>query len=160
MKVLITGGAGFLGLTLARQLCAKSHLSLGQDSQQAIDCIVLYDTAVPRIRPEGLDERVSFVAGDISDRDTVGKLVDRDDIVVFHLASIVSAGGEADLDRAIRVNLAGTLNILEAARARAGGARARARACGRRPPGRGRRTPGRTRRPSRGASRAPRGARP
>ena len=123
MKVLITGGAGFLGLTLARQLCAKSHLSLGRDSQQAIDCIVLYDTAVPPTRPEGLDERVSFVAGDISDRDTVGKLVDRNDIVVFHLASIVSAGGEADFDLAIRVNLTGTLNILEAARARAGGPR-------------------------------------
>jgi nucleoside-diphosphate-sugar epimerase len=123
MKVLITGGAGFLGLTLARQLCAKSHLSLGRDSEQAIDCIVLYDTAVPPTRPEGLDERVSFVAGDISDRDTVGKLVDRDDIVVFHLASIVSAGGEADFDLAIRVNLTGTLNILEAARARAGGPR-------------------------------------
>ena len=123
MKVLITGGAGFLGLTLARQLCAKSHLSLGRDSQQAIDCIVLYDTSVPPTRPEGLDKRVSFVAGDISDRDTVGKLVDRDDIVVFHLASIVSAGGEADFDLAIRVNLTGTLNILEAARARAGGPR-------------------------------------
>ena len=84
MKVLITGGAGFLGLTLARQLCAKPHLSLGKDHQGVIDCIVLNDTVIPQIRPEGLDERVSFVVGDISDCDTVGKLVDRDDIVIFH----------------------------------------------------------------------------
>ena len=123
MKVLITGGAGFLGLTLARQLCAKTQFSLGQGPQGAIDCILLNDTVIPQIRPEGLDERVSFVAGDISDRAVVGKLVDRDDIVIFHLASVVSAGGEADFDLAIRVNLTGTLNILEAARARAGAPR-------------------------------------
>ena len=73
MKVLITGGAGFLGLTLARKLCEKSYLSLGQDPQQVIDCIVLNDTVIPQTRPEGIDERVSFVAGDIAERETVGK---------------------------------------------------------------------------------------
>src|SRR3546814_8444317 len=38
---------------------------------------------------------------------------------VFHLASVVSGGGERDFDLALRVNLTGGLNVFEACRARA-----------------------------------------
>ena len=45
------------------------------------------------------------------------KLFDRPDLSVFHLASVVSGGGELDFDLAMRVNLDGNLHVLESARA-------------------------------------------
>ena len=83
-----------------------------------MDNILLFDQAVPDSLPDGLDERVTMRAGDISDRDTVFGLVDRDDVSLFHLASVVSGGGEKDFDLAMRVNLDGGRHVFEAARAR------------------------------------------
>jgi D-erythronate 2-dehydrogenase len=119
MKVLITGGTGFIGARLARRIIDKGTLA-GQDGAQApVDEVVLFDVAAPDPLPMGLDGQVSVVTGDISDRATVDRLIDRDDISVFHLASVVSGGGEKDFDMAIRVNLTGGLNVFEALRARA-----------------------------------------
>ena len=118
MKVVITGGGGFLGLNLARRLVARGRLTAPSGSGEDIDALVLFDQTAPDERPAGLDDRVAFVAGDVADRATVDGLIDRDDISVFHLASVVSAGGEKDFDLALRVNLDGGLNVLEACRAR------------------------------------------
>ena len=120
MKIVITGGTGFIGQGIARALLKRGTLTGPSGAQEPIDAITLFDVAVPEQRPDGLDERVEIVAGDISDRDTVFGLIDRDDIAVFHLASVVSAGGEKDFDLAMRINLDGGINILEAARARKG----------------------------------------
>tara|TARA_R110002072_G_scaffold2069_11_gene17430 strand:+ start:1336 stop:2328 length:993 start_codon:yes stop_codon:yes gene_type:complete len=120
MKVVITGGTGFIGLNLARQLCLRNRLTGPTGGQQDIDSIVLFDAFAPTTRPADLDDRVTIVTGDISDRDTVFGLIDRDDISVFHLASVVSGQGESDFDLAMRVNLQGGLNVFEAVRARAG----------------------------------------
>ena len=120
MKVVITGGTGFIGKILARRLLEIGELTASSGAPMPIESVVLFDQGIPDTRPSGLDERVTMVAGDISDRETVFSLVDQDDIAVFHLASVVSGGGEKDFDLAMRVNLDGGLNILEAVRARAG----------------------------------------
>lgn len=122
MKVVITGGLGFIGLNLARALVSRGTLMGGRGEPEPIDAITLFDLAAPDERPDGLDDRVLTVAGDISDPATVTGLVDRDDISVFHLASILSGGGEQDFDLALKVNLTGGLNVFEALRAREGGA--------------------------------------
>jgi nucleoside-diphosphate-sugar epimerase len=116
MKVLITGGLGFLGLRLARRLTELGRLTGPSGKPEAIDRLTLFDVAVPRPRPEGLDKRAELVAGDIADRDTLFSLVDRDDIAVFHLASVVSGGAEKDFDLAMNVNLMGGLSLFEACR--------------------------------------------
>lgn len=118
MKVVITGGGGFLGSMLAQHLIIKRALSDGNRNQEEIDSLVLFDSNRPQYLSAENDIKVEWVQGDISDRDTVASLIDRDDIGIFHLASIVSAGGERDFDLAIRVNLEGGLNVLEAARRR------------------------------------------
>lgn len=123
MKVVITGGTGFIGRILARRLLEKGELAGASGEAEPIESLVLFDQAAPDVRPDGLDDRAVIVAGDIGDRKTVFDLVDRDDIAVFHLASVVSAGGEQDFDLALRVNLDGGRNLLEAVRARAGQAR-------------------------------------
>ena len=120
MKVVITGGTGFLGQALARHLVGLAGLNGPSGNVEAIDEIVLFDRTVPDAPPPGLDGRVRLVAGDVADRQAVEALIDRDDVAVFHLASVVSAGGERDFDLAMGVNLDGGRNVLEAVRARAG----------------------------------------
>lgn len=116
LKVVITGGAGFLGLQLARRLTRLGSLVGPSGRPEAIDEILCFDAVAPAPGPKGLDERTRFLIGEISDRPTVRRLFDRPDISMFHLASVVSAGGEQDFDLAMRVNLDGHLHLLEAAR--------------------------------------------
>jgi len=125
MKVVVTGGTGFLGLGVARALLKRGVLAGPGGAAEPIDEMVLFDAARPATTPAGLDGRTTIIAGDIADRDRVAKLIDRDDVAVFHLASVVSAGAERDFDGALRVNVRGTRNVLEALRARAGARRPR-----------------------------------
>ncbi len=120
MKVVITGGTGFIGLNLARRLVLRGALTGPSGAAEEIDSIVLFDAVTPTARPPGLDGRVDIVTGDVADRNTVSALIDRDDISVFHLASVVSGEGERDFDLALRVNGDGARTVLQACRARAG----------------------------------------
>ena len=117
MKVVITGGAGFIGLQLARRLTSLGSVTGPSGRAERIDELVLFDMVVPQAPTAGLDERAKFVAGEISDATTMRRLFDRPDLAVFHLASVVSGGGEQDFDLAMRVNLDGNLHVLESARA-------------------------------------------
>lgn len=118
MKVVITGGTGFIGQRLAQALLQRASLTGPSGAPEPIDELLLFDLAVPAERPRWADQRVVLRAGDIGDAATVRALIDRDDISVFHLASVVSGGGEKDFDLALRVNLTGGLNVFEACRAR------------------------------------------
>jgi len=118
VKVVITGGTGFIGRMLAKRILALGRLTGPSGAPEPVDEMLLFDAAAPPAPIQGLHDRARIVTGDISERDLVFSLIDRDDIAVFHLASVVSGGGELDFDLAIRVNLTGGLNVLEAARAR------------------------------------------
>jgi nucleoside-diphosphate-sugar epimerase len=122
MKVVITGGCGFLGQQLARALLQRGSLTGLSGRQEPIDALVLFDAVAVEGSDWG-DARVEVVVGDIADREAMLSLCDRDDLSVFHMASVMSGGGEADFDRALRVNVDGSRNILEALRARGGQAR-------------------------------------
>jgi nucleoside-diphosphate-sugar epimerase len=116
MRVVITGGSGFLGQMLTRRLLDRAALTGPSGDPEPIDSIVLFDAVAP---PEHApaDARVESVVGDISDAVLVRSLVDRDEVSVFHLASMVSAACELDFDRAIAVNVNGARVVLEACRA-------------------------------------------
>jgi nucleoside-diphosphate-sugar epimerase len=116
MKIVITGGTGFLGLRLARQLLAHGHATAPSGKREAIDEMVLFDVVVPDKRPEGLDGRVKIVAGEIADAKAIDALIDTPNIGVYHLASVVSGEGEQDFDLALKVNLHGHLHLLDAIR--------------------------------------------
>jgi len=118
VKIVITGGTGFVGLTLARQILKRGTLAGPSGTPEPVDEIVLFDMAAPADLPDGLDERVKIASGQIAERDQVFHIIDRDDIGVFHLASVVSGEGEQDFDLAMRVNLDGARHVLEACRAR------------------------------------------
>ena len=121
MKVVITGGMGFLGQRLARALLNRETLTGASGEQERIDEMILFDAVVPDQPPAGLeDERVSLAAGDVADGETVRALIAGESLSVFHFASVVSAGAEQDFDLALAVNLTGGLNVLEACRAAPG----------------------------------------
>src|SRR5258708_27642566 len=108
MKVLITGGAGFLGTRLARTLLSRGHLS-GQPLTQ----LVLADLAPPAADVAG-DGRVQARTGALLEQ--CKSLGDEAFDLVFHLASAVSAECEADLDLGLRSNLDTTRALLDALR--------------------------------------------
>jgi nucleoside-diphosphate-sugar epimerase len=110
MRIVITGGCGFLGRRLALLLLDKGS------ARGSIDELVLFDNA-PSALPLPDDRRVSVVTGDIADRATVQRLIAPGTSAVFHLAAIVSGQAEADTDLGYRVNLDGTRAVLEACRA-------------------------------------------
>ncbi|RWA56249.1 NAD-dependent epimerase [Cupriavidus sp. UYMSc13B] len=112
MNVLITGGAGFLGLQLARLLLQRGTLNL--DGQPvAIERLTLLDV----VAPQGLDDaRVRVVTGDLSDPAVLRQAIDIDTGAVFHLAAVVSGQAEADFDLGMRVNLDASRALLETCR--------------------------------------------
>ncbi len=110
MRIVITGGCGFLGRRVALKLLADGS-PLGP-----IDELVLFDNA-PSALPLPDDKRLTLITGDIADRATVARLISPGTEAVFHLAAIVSGQAEADTDLGYRVNLDGTRAVLDACRA-------------------------------------------
>jgi nucleoside-diphosphate-sugar epimerase len=96
MRWAISGGAGFLGLHLARRLLAEGH------EVRSLD-------VVPLDEP-GLD--VQEVRGDIRDEAAAGELVDGARILVHAAAALPIRGGR---DEIRSVNVDGTLTLLSAA---------------------------------------------
>ena len=121
MKVVITGGGGFLGSQLAKRLLERGSLTGPSGSPEPIDSIVLFDAHfAPSVEAmatvEGRAVDLTLVKADMGDRDAVFSAIDRDDLAVFHLASMVSGECEQRFDDAIRANLDGGRHLLEALR--------------------------------------------
>ncbi|MEK9660389.1 MAG: D-erythronate dehydrogenase, partial [Alphaproteobacteria bacterium] len=115
MKVLITGGGGMLGRKLARKLLDGTELVAPDGTMATVDRLVLFDAVHPDDAIED-DPRVTQITGDITDRATVGAVVDRETASIFHFAAVVSGAAEADFDLGYEVNLDGSRHVLEAAR--------------------------------------------
>ncbi len=107
MKILVTGGAGFIGSHLTERLVAEGH-----------HVTVLDDLSTGR--RENLaslqgSNALTFIEGSILDADLVNDLSDRAD-VIFHLAAAVGVKKIMDEpSRSILTNVGGTENVLRAA---------------------------------------------
>ena len=111
MRVVITGGGGFLGSKLATALLARSKLAGPDGNPHEISKLVLLDTAFPTPRPA--DPRIEKVTGDLSDGALLERVITPNTASLFHLAAVVSGAAEADFDLGMRVNLDGTRRVLE-----------------------------------------------
>ncbi len=116
MRVVVTGGAGFIGRRLAEALLARGALAGADGERVEIDKLVVADIAAPE---PGMadDPRLEVRVGDIGEAQFVRELLADDTGCVFHLAAVVSGGAEADFELGMRVNLDSSRYLLEAARA-------------------------------------------
>ena len=114
MRVVITGGAGFLGGRLAQAILARGTLTDSRGDAAAVDELLLVDIAPAA--PHA-DARVRTAQGGLDDRAFVDSVITPDTAAVFHLAAVVSGQAEADFDIGMRVNIDATRHILERCRA-------------------------------------------
>lgn len=117
MNIVITGGAGFLGLRLARTILAQGQLAVAGQTARPLASVLLVDRVAP---PADLlaDGRVKTLIGDLNDllQASDSAVVNKNTDVVFHLAAAVSGECEADFDLGMRSNFAATHALLEACR--------------------------------------------
>jgi nucleoside-diphosphate-sugar epimerase len=114
MRIVITGGAGFLGQRLARAILGRGYLTDARGTQRAVREVVLVDVLPAR----GIaDARLRVVAGDLADPAVAAAAITPDTDSVFHLAAVVSGQAEADFDLGMRVNLDATRLMLDRCRA-------------------------------------------
>jgi D-erythronate 2-dehydrogenase len=112
-KIVITGGGGFLGQRLARELLSRTRA--GSDGgKESLPQIVLLDVADPGTKM--VDSRVRFAIGDATNPQFISEILSDDTDGIFHLAAAVSGAAEADFGLGMRVNLDGTRALLEACR--------------------------------------------
>jgi nucleoside-diphosphate-sugar epimerase len=111
MRVLITGGYGFIGAWIARNLLARG------------DSVFVYDLKEdPRrlrlILPEAEVKKVAFVPGDVTDLPTLRKAIADHGIThIIHLAGLQVPTCRLDPILGAKVNVLGTLAVFEAVKA-------------------------------------------
>jgi dTDP-glucose 4,6-dehydratase len=123
-RLLVTGGAGFIGSTVVRNVLARSPRS-PRSPRPALEKVVVLDALTyaghaANLEGDGIesDARYTFIHGDICDRDLVAKIFTEHGIdSVLHLAA------ESHVDRSIesadafvRTNVNGTFVLVDAAR--------------------------------------------
>jgi UDP-glucose 4-epimerase len=109
MKVLVTGGSGFLGAWIVKRLAHSGH-------QIRIFDIAANKALVTEIAGASADA-VEWQTGDIVEPDHVHSATQSCDAIV-HLAGILTPDCRTDPVRGAKINLIGTLNVFEAARKR------------------------------------------
>jgi UDP-glucose 4-epimerase len=105
MKVLVTGGAGFIGSNLVR------HLVSAQQHE-----IAVLDNLSVGLTEHGLPREARFLHGDFTDRETLAQALRGVDVVV-HLAALSGViDSIEDPGPSFKVNVAGSFRLLELAR--------------------------------------------
>ncbi len=104
-RVLVTGGAGFVGSHTVDALLREGH------------SVSIYDNLTPQVHPAGLPRHVAreveFIWGDMSDKDKLRDAVRSMD-VVYHLAAAVGVGQSMyEIANYMAVNTVGTANLLQ-----------------------------------------------
>ena len=112
MRIVITGGAGFLGSRLARALLARDSLTDARGEACHLRELVLVDVVPAAVA----DTRVTAVTGDLSDPALIERTVTPDTDSIFHLAAVVSGQAESEFDVGMRVNVDATRALLERCR--------------------------------------------
>jgi dTDP-L-rhamnose 4-epimerase len=107
-RILITGGAGFVGSHLADRLLAAGH------HVRALDNLAAQVHGPERRRPRYLDSEVELIVGDVRDPAAVDRALAGVD-AVFHFAAAVGVGQSMyEVARYVDVNNRGTAVLLEA----------------------------------------------
>jgi nucleoside-diphosphate-sugar epimerase len=105
MRVLVTGGTGFIGGHVLRELLRQGHEALAYDSMPATDTMA------------DIASKVTIVKGDVQELTALIDTVKKFGIThVVHTASLLTADSQRRPWAALNINVTGTVNILETAR--------------------------------------------
>lgn len=108
-KMLITGGAGFIGSNFV-------HYTLNNHPEYQITVVDKLTYAGNTDNLSTVLDKISFVTGDICDKELVDRLVNENDVVVHFAAESHNDNSLNDPWPFINTNIVGTFNILEAVR--------------------------------------------
>lgn len=105
MKVLVTGGAGFIGSFLVDRLVKEGH------------DVTIYDNLEPQVhqgkKPDYINKEAKLIKADICDKNKLDKTLQSIDIV-FHKAAMVGIGQSMyQIDKYTKVNAYGTAVLLD-----------------------------------------------
>lgn len=104
MEILVTGGAGFIGSHLVRELIGRG------------DRVVVLDSLDEQVHggiPPNLPEGVELIVGNVGDADAIDRALEGIDHIV-HLAAVVGVGQSMyDIERYVRENTLATATFLE-----------------------------------------------
>ena len=105
MSILITGGTGFIGVGLAQKLVERDEE------------VILFDIAPQTERVAEIKDRVKIVRGDLKVWPEVMNVVKENNVEdIFHLGAMLSVPSEYNPWGSFQTNVAGMMNVLEAAR--------------------------------------------
>ncbi len=104
MRILVTGGAGYIGSIVAQELIGAGHE------------VVVFDSLL-RGHRSAVPQEATFVRGDLLDREALAKLFEEHDFsAVMHFAALIESGESMEKPALyFRNNVVGSLNLLDAA---------------------------------------------
>lgn len=107
MKVLVTGGNGFVGRTLVERLLNDPSALPGGAALTQLTVADMSGAGLPQ------DPRLQIVEGSIADNEVLDAALAAEPDLVFHLASIPGGAAERNYELGLQVNLQATLSLLE-----------------------------------------------
>ncbi|MCX8082118.1 MAG: NAD-dependent epimerase/dehydratase family protein [bacterium] len=104
-KILVTGGAGFIGSHLVDELIKRKYK------------ITVFDNLEPQVHPDGLPEyyniKAKFVRGDVRNRKQLKEVVIESDIIVHFAAAVGVGQSQYQISKYVESNIQGTANLLD-----------------------------------------------
>jgi len=111
MSTLVTGGAGFIGRWVVKELLSKKHRVVALDN--------LSNGSIENIQEFLKNSNFTFINGDILNQRKLGAAFKRSIDVCIHLAAQINVQESIDHpERAFKNNVVGTFNVLEECRKR------------------------------------------
>lgn len=116
MRIVVTGGSGFLGAQVAKAVLRAGRLRDASGTLCEVTAVTIADLRAPT-DPWMRDPRVRIVTGDLADAAFVASLLEEGCDSLFHFAAILKADADRDRSAAVRFNVLGLVSILERIRA-------------------------------------------